>query len=101
MNQTFFQSVQRHQFVQDFLQSLQPTLMIRHRAEHLIAAVHGHTVRFTDLRYFLSKFHDAFFDGILHRDRLAEEMVGLLKPNLCSFACSALACFRMGMLGSH
>jgi hypothetical protein len=25
----------------------------------------------TDLRYFLAQFHDAFFDGILHDDRLA------------------------------
>jgi hypothetical protein len=30
------------------------------------------SVRFTDLRYFLSQFHYAFFDGILHDDRLAE-----------------------------
>jgi hypothetical protein len=29
-------------------------------------------VRFTDFRYFLSQLRDAFFDGILHRDRLAE-----------------------------
>jgi hypothetical protein len=29
-------------------------------------------VRFADLRYFLSQFHDAFLDWILHDDRLAE-----------------------------
>jgi hypothetical protein len=29
-------------------------------------------VRLADLRYFLSQFHDTFFDRILHGDRLAE-----------------------------
>jgi hypothetical protein len=38
----------------------------------LPAAMQVQSVRFTDLRYFVSQFHDAFFDGILHDDRLAE-----------------------------
>jgi hypothetical protein len=29
-------------------------------------------VRLADFRYFLSQFHDAFLDRILHDDRLAE-----------------------------
>jgi hypothetical protein len=29
-------------------------------------------VRFTNLRYFVSQLGDAFFDGVLHDDRLAE-----------------------------
>ncbi len=33
---------------------------------------HVQTIRLTNLRYFLSQLYDAFFDGILHLDRLAE-----------------------------
>jgi hypothetical protein len=36
------------------------------------AAPHVQSVRFTNLRYFLSQFYDALFDGILHDDRLAK-----------------------------
>jgi hypothetical protein len=34
--------------------------------------VHVQTVRFANLRYLISQLCDAFFDGILHDDRLAE-----------------------------
>jgi hypothetical protein len=52
-------------------------------ARHLLfSAMQVLAVRFTDLRYFLSQFHDAFFDGILHNDRLA----GLLELGSTDFA---------------
>ena len=37
----------------------------------LFAALKVESVRFTDLRYFVSQLRDAFFKGILHDDRLA------------------------------
>jgi hypothetical protein len=62
---------ERRQFVEDFLQSLKPTLVIPRCAWYLLlAAMQVQAVRFTDLRNFLSQFYDAFFDGILHDDRL-------------------------------
>jgi hypothetical protein len=39
----------------------------------LPAAMQVQSVRFTDLRYFVSQFHYAFSDGILHDDRLAPQ----------------------------
>ena len=39
----------------------------------LPAAMQAQSVRFTDLRYFVSQFHYAFSDGILHDDRLAPQ----------------------------
>jgi hypothetical protein len=41
-------------------------------------------VRFADLNYFVSQLHDAFFDGILHDGRLAENtrrITGIDVPN--------------------
>jgi hypothetical protein len=38
----------------------------------LLAAMQAESIHFADLRYFLSQFHDAFFNRILHGDRLAE-----------------------------
>jgi hypothetical protein len=46
-------------------------LVIPGCARHLVfAALQLQAVRFTDLRFFLPQFYDAFFDGILHDDRL-------------------------------
>ena len=39
------------------------------------AALHVKTVRFADLRYFVSQLHDALLDGILHDNRLLQLMV--------------------------
>src|SRR5580698_9407494 len=36
-----------------------------------LAALHALPIRFTELRYFLSQFYDAVFDGTLHADMLA------------------------------
>jgi hypothetical protein len=63
----FFPVGQRNQFVQNFLQSLEPTLLIC-RAGHLLAAFQVQAVRFPNLRYFFSQFSDALFDGLLHDD---------------------------------
>src|ERR1700735_43766 len=64
---------QSHQLVENFLQSLEPTFVIPRFARYLLLAALGVlAVRFTDLRYFFSQFHDAVFNGILHDDRLAE-----------------------------
>ena len=69
----FFPVGQRHQLVENFLQSLEPTFVIPRFARYLLLAALGVlAVRFTDLRYFFSQFHDAVFNGILHDDRLAE-----------------------------
>jgi hypothetical protein len=69
----FFPVGQRHQLVENFLQSLEPTFVIPRFARYLLLAAMGVlAVRFTDLRYFFSQFHDAVFNGILHDDRLAE-----------------------------
>ena len=69
----FFPVGQRHQLVENFLQSLEPTFVIPRFARYLLLAALGVlAVRFTDLRYFFSQFHDAVFNGILHEDRLAE-----------------------------
>ena len=62
---------QRHHLVEDFLQSLKSTCVITCCAVWLVfAAMQVQAVRFTDLRYFLSQFYDAFLDGILHDDGL-------------------------------
>jgi len=46
-------------------------------ARHLVfAAMQVQAVRFTDLRFFLPQFYDAFFDGILHDDRLLTQSGG-------------------------
>jgi hypothetical protein len=64
---------QCHQFVENILQSLKPTFVISRCAECLLlAAMQVQSIRFADLRYFLSQYNDAFFDRILHDDRLAE-----------------------------
>ena len=69
----FFPVSQSHQLVENFLQSLEPTFVIPRFARYLLLAALGVlAVRFTDLRYFFSQFHDAVFNGILHDDRLAE-----------------------------
>jgi hypothetical protein len=69
----FFPVGQRHQLVENFLQSLEPTFVIPRFARYLLLAAMGVlAVRFTDLRYFFPQFHDAVFNGILHDDRLAE-----------------------------
>ena len=69
----FFPVGQRHQFVEDLLQSLEPTFLIPRCARYLLfAAMQVQSARFTDLRYFVSQFCDAFFKGILHDDRLTE-----------------------------
>jgi hypothetical protein len=39
-------------------------------AGHLLA-LHIFAIRFADLRYFFPQLGDAFFDGILHGDRVA------------------------------
>jgi hypothetical protein len=39
----------------------------------VFAAMQGKAVRFTDLRYFVSQLHHAFFDRLLHDDRLAPQ----------------------------
>jgi hypothetical protein len=52
---------------------LKPTFMIPRCARYLLfAAMQVQSVRFIDLRYFVSQLCDAFFKGILHDDRLAE-----------------------------
>ena len=64
---------QRHQLVEDFLQSLKPTFMIPRCARYLLfAAMQVQAARFTDLRYFVPQSCDAFFKGVLHDDRLTE-----------------------------
>jgi hypothetical protein len=40
------------------------------------AAPDVQSVRFTNLRYFLSQFYDALFDGILHEIRLTKASQG-------------------------
>jgi hypothetical protein len=64
---------QRNQFVQNFLQSLEPTFMIRSGAGNLFAALHIKPVGFPDLRYFFPHLCDALFDRLLHGDRLTEQ----------------------------
>jgi len=69
----FFPVGQRHQLVEDLLQSLKPTLLIPRCTGYLLfAAMQVQSVRFTDLRDFVSQLCDAFFKGILHANRLAE-----------------------------
>jgi hypothetical protein len=65
----------RHQLVQDFLQPLQATFVIPRCARHLLffSAMQVQSVRFTELRYFVSQLGDPFFDGTLHDNRLAEQ----------------------------
>jgi hypothetical protein len=64
---------ERHSFVYDFLQSLKPAFVISGCARYLLfPTMQVQAVRLADLRYFLSQFHDAFLDRILHDDRLAE-----------------------------
>jgi len=69
----FFPVGQRHQLVEDLLQSLEPTFLIPRCTRYLLfAAMQVQSVRFTDLRDFVSQLCDAFFKGILHANRLAE-----------------------------
>ena len=68
----------RHQLVQDFLQPLQATFVNPRCARRLLfSAMQVQSVRFTDLRYFVSQLHDAFFDRILHDDSLAKAPEGI------------------------
>jgi hypothetical protein len=62
---------------------LKPTFVIPRCAVKLLAASQEQSVRFTDLRYFLSQFHDASFDRILRGDRLAEH-IGRSGRKACS-----------------
>jgi hypothetical protein len=90
----FFPVGQRHQLVENFLQPLKPTFVIPRFARYLLFAAMGvQTVRFTDLRYFFSQFHDAVFNGILHDDRLAERKA----PESIQFGANAV-CGRNGRL---
>jgi hypothetical protein len=45
---------QCHELVEDFLQSLKPTLIIPCCAEFILPALQVESVRFTDFRYFVS-----------------------------------------------
>jgi hypothetical protein len=57
------------------------------------AAPDVQSVRFTNLRYFLSQFYDSLFDGILHEIRLAiaprgaQVLVTLPLPHSWSLGC--------------
>jgi hypothetical protein len=61
-------SGQCHQFVEDVLQSLKPTLTIPGCTEFVLPALQVQTVRFADFRYFATSLRDAFFSWILHHD---------------------------------
>jgi len=74
--QGFFQSGllpigQGHEFVHDFLQSLQSPFLIG-SSDHLFATLQVQAVCFTDFRDFFSQLSNALFDGLRHKDRLAE-----------------------------
>jgi hypothetical protein len=56
--------------------------VISHCSEFVLAVLQEQSVRFTDLSYFLSQFHDALFDGILQGDRLAPHTGRIIVENL-------------------
>lgn len=58
---------QRNQFVQNFLQSLEPPLLVR-ISRRLLAALQILATRFSNLRNFFSQLSDALFDRLLHED---------------------------------
>jgi hypothetical protein len=62
---------QGHYFVQNFLQSLKASLVIPCCVGFVLAGLQVQSVRFTDLRYFISQLDDPLFDRIRHEDRLA------------------------------
>ena len=67
----FFQSVRATNSSRISCNLLKPPFGLPRQAGSLFAALHVHTVRFTNLRYFFSQLCDAFFDRILHDNRLA------------------------------
>src|ERR1039458_9658237 len=62
---------QGHEFVHDFLQSLQSALLIG-SSDDFLATLQVLAVCFTDFRDLFSQLPNALFDGHRHRDRLAE-----------------------------
>src|ERR1035441_4621666 len=62
---------QGHELVHDFLQSLQSPFLIG-GSDHFLATLQVQAVGFTDLCDFFSQLSHALFDGLWHRDRLAE-----------------------------
>jgi hypothetical protein len=71
---------ERHQFVQNFLQSLKPACMVPGRAEFVFAAQQVEPVRLTDLRYLVPQLGDAFFDRILHSDKASTNTCANYSP---------------------
>src|SRR5712692_8429163 len=72
----FFQSwlfpvSQGHEFVHDLLQSLQSPFLIG-SSDYFFATLQVLAVCFTDFCDFFSQLSNALFDGLRHRDRLAE-----------------------------
>jgi hypothetical protein len=60
--------------VQDFLQTLEPTFLVRRWTGHLLMALQIEAVSFSsDLRYSAPKLCGALFDGLVHGDSLAEQ----------------------------
>ena len=71
---------ERHQFVQNFLQSLKPACVVPGRAEFVFAAQQVEPVRLTDLRYLVPQLGDAFFDRILHSDKASTNTCANYSP---------------------
>jgi hypothetical protein len=65
---------------------LKPSFVIPRRAVKPLATFRVEAVRITDLRYFFPQLGDAFFDRILHDDRLLTRRGGRI--TVAKTACS-------------
>src|SRR6266436_5613382 len=100
----FFQSRlfpvgQGHEFVHDLLQSLQSPFLIG-GSDHFFTTLQVLTVCFTDFCDFFSQLSNALFDGLRHRDRLAEHF-GPGQRTSWLRCISSLSLFTTGGTGGH